>query len=223
MNLLRRFLPVLCALAANSPYWEGRDTGFDSYRTEVWAAGRARSTGAFESRAQYEGLVDRLVESGVILDRAMAYFDVALGRFPTLEIRIADVMPTVDDVVAVAGWPVYWLPGACARTSGAAAAHEFLRAATWRAARSGLGGTSSTHSTAPLGPRAMWSRASSSGWEMTWSASATTLSWQAACVPSSRRATARPASAAPTPTTATWRRARGAHLGPDGSPGGDEA
>ena len=143
MNLLRRFLPVLCALAANSPYWEGRDTGFDSYRTEVWARWpSAGPPGAFESRAQYEGLVDRLVESGVILDRAMAYFDVRPSdRFPTLEIRIADVMPTVDDVVAVAGLAralVAW----CLRQEPPAPPlrHEFLRAATWRAARSGLGG-----------------------------------------------------------------------------------
>ena len=36
MNRVRPWLPVLLALSGNSPYWLGADTGYASYRTEVW-------------------------------------------------------------------------------------------------------------------------------------------------------------------------------------------
>jgi carboxylate-amine ligase len=148
MNRIRRWLPILLAMSANSPYWEGEDTGFCSFRTEVWSRWpTAGPIGAFESPDEYRALLDQLVGAGVILDSGMAYWDVRPSqRFPTLEIRISDVMPTVDDAVAVAGVAralVAWAMAddAPAGTDGSATVRpELLRAAGWRAAHDGLSG-----------------------------------------------------------------------------------
>ncbi|HEY3941655.1 MAG TPA: glutamate--cysteine ligase [Acidimicrobiales bacterium] len=145
MNRVRRWLPVVLALSANSPFWEGQDTGFSSFRTEVWVRWpTAGPIGGFASMAEYEALLDRLVATGVILDRAMAYWDVRPSqRFPTLEVRVADVMPSTDEVVAVAGVIRALVVWAAEGRGGPEADRplrpELQRAASWRAARAGLG------------------------------------------------------------------------------------
>jgi glutamate---cysteine ligase / carboxylate-amine ligase len=143
MNRVRRWLPCLLALSANSPFWEAADTGYASYRTEVWSRWpTAGPTGEFASFAEYSDLLDRLVNSGVIMDRAMAYWDVRPSEsFPTLEIRIADVMASTRTTVLVAGLAqglVAWCSDEAAEWS--ACRTELVRAANWRAARSGLSG-----------------------------------------------------------------------------------
>jgi carboxylate-amine ligase len=143
MNRVRRWLPCLLALTTNSPYWEGEDTGFSSFRTEVWTRWpTAGPTGEFDSASVYETMMDQLVASGVIVDKAMAYWDVRPSeRFPTLEIRIADVMPVIDDVVAFAAL-VRALVGWCRSEAEEwpPVRRELLQAANWRAARSGISG-----------------------------------------------------------------------------------
>lgn len=143
MNAAGRWAPCLVALTANSPFWEGEDTGFASYRSEVWARWpTAGPTGYFESRADYESLLDRLIEGGVILDRGMAYWDIRPShRYPTVEFRVADVGLAVDDAVLLAAL-VRALVDRCVRQEGRPAPLrvEMLRAAKWRAARLGLSG-----------------------------------------------------------------------------------
>jgi carboxylate-amine ligase len=143
LNRIRRWLPYLLALSANSPFWEGRDSGYCSFRTEVWTRWpSAGPPGSFNSPADYWALLDTLVASGVILDRAMAYWDVRLSnRYPTVEVRVADVGLTVRDAVVTAG-----LARALVTNSVMAGdpivplRHELLRAATWQAAKSGIAG-----------------------------------------------------------------------------------
>lgn len=149
VNRIRRWLPVLLALSANSPYWGGRDSGFASFRTEVWARWpTAGPSGSFEDMDEYRAVVAALVDGGVILDPAMAYWDVRPSeRYPTVEIRIADVGLTVDDAVLIGG-----LARALVRRSSRSEPEagpdgydgdprpELLRGATWRAARTGLDG-----------------------------------------------------------------------------------
>jgi carboxylate-amine ligase len=143
MNRIRAWLPSLLALSGNSPFWEGEDTGFSSYRTEVWARWPTSGPpGYFRSHAEYEELLEQLVAADVILDKKMAYWDVRPSEnFPTIEIRVNDVMARVDDVVAVAGI-VRGLVASCDRTSPPDDDYrwELLRAANWRAAKSGLAG-----------------------------------------------------------------------------------
>lgn len=142
MNGARRWVPCLVALGANSPFWEGQDTGFASYRYEVWARWpTAGPTGQFQSLAEYEALLERLIAAGVIIDRGMAYWDIRPShRYPTVEFRVADVALTVDDAVLLAAL-VRALVDCCAGEHDPPPLRtEMLRAANWRAARSGLSG-----------------------------------------------------------------------------------
>ena len=101
----REALPTLLALSASSPFWRGRDTGYASMRTMIWQ--RWPTSGGFgrlETMAEYEGLIADLVRTGVISDAKMAYFDVRpSAHVPTLELRVCDACPLVDDAVLIAG------------------------------------------------------------------------------------------------------------------------
>jgi glutamate---cysteine ligase / carboxylate-amine ligase len=143
MNEIRAWLPHLLALSANSPFWEGEDTGFDSYRTEVWSRWPTSGPpGYFGSHREYEQLLDQLVRAEIILDKKMAYWDVRPSEaFPTIEIRVNDVMARVDDVVAVAGIVRGLVASVAEHPPVDPFRWELLRAANWRAARWGLSGS----------------------------------------------------------------------------------
>jgi glutamate---cysteine ligase / carboxylate-amine ligase len=144
LNRVRPWLAPLLALSANSPFWESVETGYASYRTELWARWpTAGPPGEFASRAEYDALVEALLASGTIPDAGMVYFDVRPSqRFETLEVRVADVGLTVDDAVLLGG-----LARALVRTAAEAAQEErpfprwrpeLVRGAHWQAARWGL-------------------------------------------------------------------------------------
>jgi glutamate---cysteine ligase / carboxylate-amine ligase len=139
-------LPTLLAISASSPYWNGRDTGYASYRDLIWARWpTAGPPPMLQSGAEYDGMIQDLIASGTISDPGMVYFDVRpSAHVPTVELRICDACPEVDFVVLIAG-----LFRALVRRSRDECAkgvpfpdirQELLRAATWRAARSGLEG-----------------------------------------------------------------------------------
>jgi carboxylate-amine ligase len=145
---IRAWLPVLLAMSASSPFFQGGDTGYASYRTVV--VSRWPTVGPppdFASAEEYDRTVATLIESGVISDAGMIYFDARLSaRYPTIEIRIADACPAVDDAVLIAALGRALVLTA-ARVDAADGDPEvpqspqvLLRAATWRAARSGLDG-----------------------------------------------------------------------------------
>jgi carboxylate-amine ligase len=147
---IRGWLPTLLALSASSPCFNGQDTGYASYRTVVTS--RWPTVGPppdFVSAAEYDRTVTSLVDSGVISDAGMIYFDARLSaRYPTIEIRVADACPSLDDVIVLAAMSRALVVTA-AREDGEDSpaaepvpeAHQvLLRAANWRAARSGLDG-----------------------------------------------------------------------------------
>ncbi|MGE5763482.1 MAG: glutamate--cysteine ligase [Mycobacterium leprae] len=139
-------LPVLLALSASSPYWLGEDTGYASYRTFVWS--RWPTAGPFPSvrnARQYDELVRNLIDTGVISDVGMVYFDVRpSAHVATLELRLCDACPRVDDVVLVAALFRALVLRAQSEIAldrpAVAVPLPLVRAATWRAARSGLEG-----------------------------------------------------------------------------------
>lgn len=144
MNRARLWLAPLLALAANSPFWLGRDTGYASYRTELWRRWPMAGTPqVFSSRSEYDRLVEALVETGSVGDATKIYWDVRpSARFETLEFRVTDVCLSVDEAVMITG-----LVRALARTCHDEAVRgepleqvrpELLRAAKWRAARYGV-------------------------------------------------------------------------------------
>lgn len=146
LDRMRIWLPVLIALSANSPFWHGQDTGYASYRSQVWS--RWPTAGPLEilgSPDAYHQLVYDMVSTGVALDEGMIYFDARLSRhYPTVEIRIADVCLRPQNTVLLAG---------IARGLVETAAREWrkgidpvavpatlLRLAGWKAGRWGLRG-----------------------------------------------------------------------------------
>jgi carboxylate-amine ligase len=141
---LRRWNAVLLALSANSPYWRGEDSGYASFRSQVW--GRwptAGPTAPFGDAATYRSTVEALVASGTILDHGMVYFDARLSaRYPTVEVRVADVCLDPEDAVLlgalVRGLAETALDPTTTATPQPRA--EVVRVAGWRAARSGLTG-----------------------------------------------------------------------------------
>ena len=146
LDRIRPWLPPLLALSANSPFWQGRDTGYDSWRHQVW--GRWPSTGPtelFGSAKVYRATVDALLETGALLDEGMIYFDARLSRhYPTVEIRVADVCLHADDTVLLAAL-IRALVDTAARAWRAgdppdAVRTDLLRLAMWRASRSSIRG-----------------------------------------------------------------------------------
>lgn len=140
------WLPVLRALATNSPWWRGRDTTYASYRSVVWSRWpSAGPTRVFGSLSAYEAAVASMLATGTVLDEAMVYFDARLSReLGTVEIRVADVALEVDDAVLVAVLARALVATAArARTRGEPTPTvpvEALRLAHWGAARWGLSG-----------------------------------------------------------------------------------
>lgn len=143
---LRRWNPVLLALSANSPFWHGADTGYESFRSQIW--GRwptAGPTAPFGDAATYRATVEALAGSGTILDTGMVYFDARLSaRYPTVEVRVADVCLDPADAVLLAalvrGLAESALAGGDAGLGPEQPRTELVRMAAWRAARSGLSG-----------------------------------------------------------------------------------
>jgi carboxylate-amine ligase len=144
LDRIRPWLSVLAALSSNSPYWQGKDTSYHSYRSRVWQRWPSSGpTEVFGSAERYHRRVAHMVASGVILDEGMVYFDARLSQhYPTVEIRVADVCLHASTAVLIA---------MLARGLVETAAREWragqdpvdhsvslIRMAAWRAARSGL-------------------------------------------------------------------------------------
>jgi carboxylate-amine ligase len=104
LNRLRMHLPLLLALSANSPFWQGRATGFASARTIVFGAfPRTGVPRRFRSYADWVHTVDALLRSGAMADPSHLWWDVRLQpRLGTVEVRIMDGQTSVEDVAALA-------------------------------------------------------------------------------------------------------------------------
>lgn len=146
IDRIRGWLPAILALSANSPYWQGVDSGYASFRSQAWTRlPSAGPTDLFGSAAAYDDEVERLLATEVLLDLGMVYFDARLSHhLPTVEIRIADVCLHRDDALLVAAL-IRALAETAVRSwrageSAPEIATSVLRLATWRAGRSGLGG-----------------------------------------------------------------------------------
>ncbi|GGI07744.1 carboxylate-amine ligase [Egicoccus halophilus] len=139
------WLPVLLALSSSSPFWQGLDTGYASFRTPLW--GRWPTAGfppTLTDVAAYERLAASLVETGTVIDRKQLYWFVRPSeQFPTLEFRVADACTRLDETVLQAALCRGLVATALERLERGVDAPEpppaLLDAALWRASRSGLG------------------------------------------------------------------------------------
>ena len=146
LDRIRIWLPVLIALSANSPFWHGQNTGYASYRSQVWS--RWPSAGPLDilgSPEAYHQLVYDMVSTGVALDEGMIYFDARLSRhYPTVEIRVADVCLRPQNTVLLAGIARGLVETAAREwregVPPVAVPTQLLRLAGWKAGRWGLRG-----------------------------------------------------------------------------------
>lgn len=103
MTAVRRYLPLLHALSASSPFSSGRETGFKSYRLTLFGSlPRTGLPGPLHSWAEFENLVEDYRRLEFIQDSSELWWDIRPSRaFPTLELRICDICQTVDDALCV--------------------------------------------------------------------------------------------------------------------------
>jgi carboxylate-amine ligase len=146
---IRPWLPVFLALSCNSPFFRGDDTGYASWRSQVWSrwpvAGPREPFGSAEG---YRETTRLLQQWGAALDDGMLYLDVRpAADWPTVELRVADVCTEVDDAVLISGLARGLVTALVEdhRTTGigddAGWRADLLRAAHWRAARYGMAST----------------------------------------------------------------------------------
>jgi len=151
LNKIVWYLPYLLALSSSSPFWNSLDTGLVSYRTSV-LTGLPRSglPQHFNSSADYQQYLDILINAGVIEDSTEIWWDARISnRFPTVEMRAADTITRLDDVISVLAFYyslIHWLddqPDPAKRTQ--AVKHHLISENRWRAQRYSLDEVSFIH------------------------------------------------------------------------------
>lgn len=145
-NHLRPWLPVLLALSANSPFVDGKPTGYASSRHLLYSRWPSGGPPPYlESLDQYESIVAGYLEAEAALDRKMVYWDVRPSEHqPTIEIRVGDVAATAQEATLFAIVVRCLVAHAMDLIADGVAAPnvpgELLRAGMWRAAKDGLAG-----------------------------------------------------------------------------------
>jgi glutamate---cysteine ligase / carboxylate-amine ligase len=147
-NGLRTWLPELLALSANSPFWQARDTGLSSTRTQVFETfPRSGLPPAFGSFEEFELVVERGARTNSFRDYTYIWWDLRPHpRLGTIEVRICDAQTRLENVAGIV---------ALVQSLAATLAERFERGGTpavpvqpatligenkWRAVRYGLGG-----------------------------------------------------------------------------------
>jgi glutamate---cysteine ligase / carboxylate-amine ligase len=148
INVARHYLPHLLALAASSPFLEGSDTGFDSFRSIMWR--RWPNSGVpprFESDAEFRHYVELLLDAGIMADPWNLYWSMRPHpKYPTVEFRVMDVCPSLRDATAISALcraiihsvVTGVLTDAAPTNMSPVVEQELLRMNEWRAARDGL-------------------------------------------------------------------------------------
>jgi carboxylate-amine ligase len=144
VNALCQYLPHFLALSASSPFWVGRDTGLASARTKIFegmpTAGLPYQLSGW---AEFEKYMSSLISTHAIESVREVWWDIRPHPdFGTVELRVCDGLPTLDEIGAVAALAQclveqfdtqldrgYTLPTPASWT---------LRENKWRAARYGL-------------------------------------------------------------------------------------
>ncbi len=103
-NVMRYFLPHIFALSTNSPFWLGRNTGFKSYRQEVFVKfPRTGIPSYFSSVAEFDAYVNLMIKTHTIDNAKKIWWDLRVHPFyPTIEFRICDMPLRVDETVCLA-------------------------------------------------------------------------------------------------------------------------
>jgi len=104
-NTARYFLPHVFALSTNSPFWEGRQTGYKSFRTKVFEKfPRTGIPDIFNSIEDYDNYIKILIKTKCIDNPKKIWWDLRVHPvFNTVEFRICDIPLSVEETVSIAG------------------------------------------------------------------------------------------------------------------------
>lgn len=141
-NGMREHLPLLQALAANSPFWHGLDSGLESARAQMFRAyPRAEITQAFASWDEYEASVAAVLQAGDLPDYTFMWWDLRPHpKLGTVEVRAMDSQSSLRDVAGLSAL-IHGLARRAAESAAAWTPREALVESSFRAARDGLGAT----------------------------------------------------------------------------------
>ncbi|HEU4552257.1 MAG TPA: carboxylate-amine ligase [Chitinophaga sp.] len=103
-NSVRYFLPHIFALSTNSPFWEGRNTGFKSFRTKVFDKfPRTGIPDYFGSIEEYDNYIKLLIKTNCIDNAKKIWWDLRVHPFfNTVEFRVCDIPLTIDETCTLA-------------------------------------------------------------------------------------------------------------------------
>nr|MDQ3572657.1 YbdK family carboxylate-amine ligase [Actinomycetota bacterium] len=102
-NGLRSWMPLLCALAASSPYWFGQDSGLASARRALTRPYPGRGIpDPWPSFEAYRKRLGELATAGAPADYTLLWWDIRLHpALGTVEVREMDAQPKLEDVAAI--------------------------------------------------------------------------------------------------------------------------
>jgi carboxylate-amine ligase len=137
---LRAELPVLLALAANSPFWQGRDTGMAAARIPIFSMfPRVGIPRRFGSYSAYVDVVDGLVRTGAVPEPTFIWWDARLQpRLGTVEVRVMDAQTRSADAATLAALVQCLVRRHAEQASADPDARELLEESRFLAARDGM-------------------------------------------------------------------------------------
>jgi glutamate---cysteine ligase / carboxylate-amine ligase len=147
MNQVMPWLPLLLSLSASSPFWARKRTGLMSYRQAVYDEWpRTGIPDFFDNERSYRSFVDFMVQTGSLKNESYLWWAIRPSmRFPTLELRIADACPRIEDALCVAAIFRAMVSQVCIEPGLSAARNEMTRLLIeenrWRAKRFGTRAT----------------------------------------------------------------------------------
>jgi len=111
LGQLTYVLPHLLALSTSSPFWRGGDTGLASYRLSVFSdLPRTGLPETFSSYAEFRHTVELMIDAGLLEDGTKVWWDARPSwRFPTIELRITDMCPRLEEGLTIASLYRCWL------------------------------------------------------------------------------------------------------------------
>ncbi|EJM25389.1 carboxylate-amine ligase, YbdK family [Pseudomonas sp. GM21] len=144
MNHVLPWMPLLLVLSSSSPFWDGADSGFMSYRQtacDEWP--RMGIPEYFEDEAAYEAYVALLIGTGTIRQASECWWGLRPAcRYPTLELRMTDACPRLEDALCIASLFRLLVADAIDQTRPgrfwSPTSHWILKENRWRAKRSGI-------------------------------------------------------------------------------------
>lgn len=139
-NRLSEWAPLLLALSSNSPFWQGKDTGFESTRVKIFETfPRAGLPPAFPDYESFESYVDLMVDSGAMDDYTFCWWDVRPhARIGTIELRILDSQTSLNNAIALTALTQCLVASSLSSPPKGPYHRELAIENKWRASRLGL-------------------------------------------------------------------------------------